>query len=104
MKTRIPSLIALLCAAIAIWLIVGPPAQARYIVTLREVGPNVVATGSGTIDLTGLTFLGSGLYRAEIVPSLGFIVTGPANFVVADAYFFPFSGGGVWVPRGNFRQ
>ena len=59
MKTRIPSLIAPLCAAIATWLIAGSPAQARYVVTLQEVGPNVVATGSGTIDLTGLTPLGS---------------------------------------------
>jgi hypothetical protein len=32
------------------------PAQAGYVVTLQEVGPNVVATGSGAIDLTGLTF------------------------------------------------
>ena len=79
--------------------------QVTDVVTLQEVGPNVVATESGTIDLTGLTPLGSGLYRAEMVPSLAFTVTGPANFVMADAYFFPFSGpGGFWVPRGNFRQ
>jgi hypothetical protein len=32
------------------------PAQAGYIVTLQEVGPNVVASGSGAIDLTGLAF------------------------------------------------
>ncbi len=31
-------------------------AQAGYIVTLQQVGPNVVATGSGAINLTGLTF------------------------------------------------
>src|SRR5438874_1235454 len=31
------------------------PAQAGYAVTLRQVGPDVVATGSGAIDLTGLT-------------------------------------------------
>src|SRR5438105_12024223 len=32
------------------------PAQAGYTVTLQQVGPDVVATGSGAIDLTGLTF------------------------------------------------
>jgi hypothetical protein len=32
------------------------PTQAGYIVTLQEVGPNVVASGSGAIDLTGLAF------------------------------------------------
>src|SRR5678815_4844858 len=31
------------------------PAQA-YTVTLEQVGPNVVASGSGAIDLTGLAF------------------------------------------------
>ena len=32
----------------------APPAQAGYMVTLEQVGTDVVATGSGTIDLTGL--------------------------------------------------
>src|SRR5437588_4055409 len=31
-------------------------AQAGYTLTLQQVGPDVVATGSGPIDLTGLTF------------------------------------------------
>ena len=35
------------------------PAQA-YTVTLQQVGSNVVATGSGAINLTGLTFARSG--------------------------------------------
>src|SRR5947208_6915811 len=34
-------------------------AQAGYTVTLQQVGPDVVATGSGAIDLTGLTFANS---------------------------------------------
>jgi hypothetical protein len=33
-----------------------PPAHADYILTVSQVGSNVVATGSGTIDLAGLTF------------------------------------------------
>src|SRR5882762_6527312 len=35
------------------------PAQAGYTVTLRQVGLDVVATGSGAIDLGGLTRHGS---------------------------------------------
>src|SRR6516162_4484696 len=38
------------------WLLSVQAAEAGYTVTLQEVGPNVVATGSGAIDLTGLTF------------------------------------------------
>jgi hypothetical protein len=36
----------------------APPAQATpFVVTLEQVGSNVVETGSGAIDLTGLTFV-----------------------------------------------
>ena len=38
------------------WLLSVRPAEAGYTVTLQQVGPDVVATGSGAINLTGLTF------------------------------------------------
>jgi hypothetical protein len=44
-------------------------AQAGYTVTLQQVGPNVVATGSGAIDLHGLTFSNSGFLGPQIWPS-----------------------------------
>ena len=40
------------------WLLSVRPAEAGYTVTLQQVGPDVVATGSGAINLTGLTFDG----------------------------------------------
>ena len=43
-------------AIVMAWLLSVRPAQAGYVVTLQQVGPDVVATGSGTIDLTGLSF------------------------------------------------
>ncbi len=43
-------------------------AQAGYTVTLQQVGPNVVATGSGAINLTGLTFSHSGSVNPAIRP------------------------------------
>jgi protein with PEP-CTERM/exosortase system signal len=70
---------ALLGAAVSL-LLIGAPAQAGYIVTLEQVGSNVVATGTGAIDLTGLTFVsGSGASVTFITPSGGAIVTGPEN-------------------------
>ena len=54
------------------------PAQAGYTVTLMQVGTDVVATGSGAIDLNGLTFVGSGDdFNPAIDPPLGIIATGP---------------------------
>jgi hypothetical protein len=56
------------------------PAQAGYTVTLQQVGPDVVATGSGPVDLTGLFILpasGLGLSSsAQIGPNSGTIFTG----------------------------
>src|SRR6266550_4384680 len=52
-----------------------------YVLTLDQVGSNVVATGSGEFDLTGLTFNGgtSIAIGAFTIPSLGRILTGPAG-------------------------
>ena len=54
------------------------PAQA-YTVTLKEVGSNVVATGHGAINLTGLTFEGSSFVGPSIGAAEGIIATGQAN-------------------------
>jgi hypothetical protein len=51
--------------------------QAGYVVTLSEQNGNVVATGSGTIDLTDLTFLAYSEAIAGIIPNEGVIQTGP---------------------------
>ena len=74
------------------------PAQAGYIVTLQQVGGSVVATGSGPISLTGLTFSQSGSLSPAIKPfgngsGLGarWIYTGPTSSSV-DFYFGQISG------------
>jgi len=98
MKTRIRFLFPLVCAATASLLFVGPSAQAGYIVTLQQVGPNVVATGSGAIDLTGLALashiaFASGIIPAPGISSLGaFIQTGIDNVSFFDDYSGSFSG------------
>jgi hypothetical protein len=76
MKTQVRSLLTLLCAAIATLLILSSPAQAGYIVTLNQVGPNVVATGSGALDLTGLFGGGPASDQARLYPGGAQILTG----------------------------
>jgi len=62
------------------------PAQA-YTVTLEQVGANVVANGSGPINLTGLTFDGTASGGTTgITPNLGGIFTGPTSGLMADIY------------------
>jgi len=71
MKTPKKLLPLILFAIAATSLFSVQPAQA-FTVTLEELGSNVVATGSGTIDLTGLIFLSvGGVGGAAIAPNQG---------------------------------
>jgi hypothetical protein len=74
-------------AILALGAFAAPSAQAGYVVTLEEVGSNVVATGSGPIDLTGLHFGGNAYEHAGINPESSIIVTGPADTNLISAYF-----------------
>jgi len=56
-----------------------------YVVTLEQVGSDVVATGSGRIDLRGLEITGSVAVHASIEPSLADILTGPSRIALAAA-------------------
>jgi hypothetical protein len=57
-------------------------AQAGYVVDLTQVGSDVVASGSGAVDLTGLTFFALlGGPASQIDPGAGIILTGPAPFL-----------------------
>jgi hypothetical protein len=67
------------------WLLSVQPAEAGYIVTLQQVGTDVVATGSGVIDLTGLSIVGHHVPTlTDIEPANGGIFTGATAF--ADVY------------------
>lgn len=84
-------------AALAIALVCGlsvASARAGYIVTLQQVGPNVVATGSGAFDLTGLTFGGPDLLGPGVRPNFPAVGVGSPPVVAVDDYFAnaPFAG------------
>jgi hypothetical protein len=59
-------------------------ANSTFTVTLNQAGPNVVATGSGDIDLTGLSSFGSTFASPEMYPAHGIMGTGPSGTV--DVY------------------
>src|SRR5215472_3239148 len=62
------------------------PAQA-YTVTLEQMGANVVANGSGAINLTGLTPDVSGIgVPGTIAANLGLIEIGQLANVLVDQY------------------
>ncbi|MCU6456115.1 PEPxxWA-CTERM sorting domain-containing protein [Sphingomonas sp. A2-49] len=51
-------------------------ADAAVVVTINQVGSNVVATTSGTLDLSGLTNVGSFALALSLRPTAGYIGTG----------------------------
>jgi PEP-CTERM motif len=74
-------------AILALGAFAAPSAQAGYVLTLEEVGSNVVATGSGSIDLTGLTFALAGEHVfPQMSPGLAEIFTGATNLAPVDVY------------------
>src|SRR6516165_3343039 len=94
-----PTLATTLAIVLA-WLLSVRAAQAGYTVTLQQVGPNVVATGSGAIDLTGLTLSSSSQSVNPALNPVVFIYTGPTSSSV-DVYDEPsgptrFGGGGLF--------
>jgi hypothetical protein len=62
------------------------PAQAAFTMTIKEVGNNVIATGSGTIDVFGLTNTGIIGVASAIHPSQGVIQVGLTTSVNAESY------------------
>jgi PEP-CTERM motif-containing protein len=101
-------------AAMLVW--VGgadTPARAAYVMTLDEEGQNVVATGSGTIDLAGLSLDVANLpIRSQMTPTEAAILSGegpgvdfyetptaPANFG-GGGFIFASSGSGDLVGAG----
>jgi hypothetical protein len=73
-------------AILASGAVAAPSAQAAYMVNFEEVGSNVVETGGGTIDPTGLRSEGSGGVAVAQLDSLGFFMSGttgtPLDFLI----------------------
>jgi len=57
--------------ATLVLLTTGIAQASTYTVTLTQVGADVVATGSGTVDLTGLDSFGSTTSFPELYPNHG---------------------------------
>jgi hypothetical protein len=77
--------------AIVLALIVPLSAHAAYILTLDQVGNNVIATGGGSIDLADLAFFSSGFDVALLDPDLTIIIAGSAAST-PDSYYSGIAG------------
>jgi hypothetical protein len=68
-------------------------AGSLYTVTLNQVGSNVVATGSGSIDLTGLTLTGGfGAAAPDLIASEAYLNMGPVPVIESIYGYTGFTG------------
>jgi hypothetical protein len=77
-------------AVLAACVLIAPAAAnaTPYVVTLTQQGSNIVAAGSGSFDLTGLTFEYTTVsVAADMEPDTAYIGNGPTTFITdIDAY------------------
>ena len=83
----------------------APDTHAAFVATMTEVGPNVVVTGSGSIDLAGLIInpdATNGLPPSAVWPSAGTILLGPPGTDLSELaqFYIPFSGPSNFGPGG----
>jgi hypothetical protein len=86
LKMRIGKIAAIgVLAVLGLGLATAPKAHAAYIVTIDQVGNDVVATGSGSLNVSGLNFLFSVNVPATggIDASSGLIEIGTSSSVIA---------------------
>ncbi len=79
---------AFLCS---IWLFGGAGARAAFVMTLTQVGGDVVLNGSGTLDVSALPVATDQNDYGLILPSIAGIIGGPAG-IVNDVYRHGVSG------------
>lgn len=76
-------------AMLALGAMAAPSAQAAYVITFEQVGSDVVETGSGSLDLTGLSVGDFGIARdASVAPAKGRVYSG--DFTDTNTWFGEF--------------
>jgi hypothetical protein len=76
MKALPKKLLPLTLLAIAVTPLFSVQPAQGFTITIEQVGSNVVANGSGAIDLTGLSFLFGGIAIPNISPNTGSLSVG----------------------------
>ena len=96
MKTKTYSILRLrplVFAGTALLLLAATPGRthAAFTFTLTQTGGNVVASGSGTLNLTALTLLGTNSQLSHLYPERAILFAGPTSSTNVSVY----DGGGL---------
>jgi hypothetical protein len=101
MKTK--TLFRHLASAALLTISIANRAQASVIIDISQVGDNVVATGSGTINTAGLTLLSTAgaATAGSMYPSFGNVTLGPAGTEPGNDLYSGSSGPANFGSGGN---
>lgn len=88
-------------AALATLLAGAGSAQAELIITFSQVGPDVQASGTGSLNFLDLNFTGFDTSSAYVDPSLGKVLLGTVPGTYTDDYVGPISGPASFGSGGN---
>jgi len=76
-------------AALVLTNLIAMPAEAAYTVTLSQVGANVVATGSGSLNFSALPSDPAGPASGDMRPEYGYIALGSSGMLNIDRHCGP---------------
>ncbi|HJT79987.1 MAG TPA: hypothetical protein VJ719_02225, partial [Chthoniobacterales bacterium] len=102
MKYDSPKLASIILSLLAFFAVICPSAQAAYSVTFAEVGTDVVATGSGSLNLGDLTLGIPGNDLSYVFASFPALVVGPASPTGFERYSGTFAGPANFGSGGQF--
>lgn len=77
-------------------------AHSAYVINIRQVGPNVVATGSGTINTAGLTFLANVAGGGEMAGQVGRVLVGSSTPISSASVWSGATGSVFGTPAAKF--
>jgi hypothetical protein len=103
MRYKSSYLASLVLSVVALSAVLCPSAKATYIATLNEVGTDVVGIGSGSIDLTELTFGGNlSDFSALINPTIAMLFLGSGDVAIYSGLSGPTNfGSGGFTPANS---
>src|SRR5271165_748245 len=87
-----------LAAALAGIAVTATQAQAGFVAIIQQVGSNVVATGSGTLNTTALTNTANSSASAETWAAFDVFLLGGGSY----AFFYPIAGPSSFGSGGQF--
>jgi hypothetical protein len=96
--------VVLTAAVLGLMVAAAGRAEASIVITIEQVGSDVVATGSGSLDVTDLDVFSTNPSFPDLVPSQAYVLLGPRAFESIDYGFTVKGPSSFGAAAGNFAS